>query len=139
MHFPLPQLCLPHSRCLAIISSQPTSFYHDPISSTRGMADQIVFAHFQALFDSALQVYKRQTGITLANHFLMAQLDSCRTVEDITALFQRQAEAVGGDLQARNRIIKSIKTTVSILTPLHVAVGLVRQNALLARLTVSHP
>jgi len=94
----------------------------------------MVSAHFQALFDSALQAYKRKTGITLADHFLTAQLDTCSTVEDVTALLQRQAEAVS-DLRARHRIINSIKTTVSILTPLHVAVGLVRQNALMACFT----
>jgi len=98
------------------------------------MADQIVSTHFQAIFDSALQAYKKKTGITLAEHFLTAQLENCSAVEDITALLQRQAEAVS-DLQARQRIIKSIKTTVSILTPLHVAVGLVRQNTLMACFT----
>jgi hypothetical protein len=98
------------------------------------MADQMVSTHFQALFDSALQAYKRNTGITLAEHSLTAQLDRCSTVEDMTALLQRQAEAIS-DLQARHRIIKSIKTTVSILIPLHVAVGLVRQNALMACFT----
>lgn len=49
------------------------------------MADRIVSAHFQALFDSALQAYKKKTGITLAEHFLTKQLESCSTVEDITA------------------------------------------------------
>jgi hypothetical protein len=100
------------------------------------MADQIVSV--QALFDFALQAYKRKTGITLADHLLTTQLESCSTVEDIITLFQRQAEAVS-DLQARHRVINSIKTTVSILTPLHIALGLVRQSTLLPCFTVSHP
>ena len=95
------------------------------------MADQIISAHFQALFESALRAYKKKTGITLAEHPLTVQLESCHSIEDITTILQRQAEAVD-DLQARDRIIKSLKTTVSILALLSVAVGLVRLNVLVS-------
>jgi hypothetical protein len=93
------------------------------------MTDQ---SGFQAHFDTALQTYERMTGIILAQHPLVVQLESCVSVGDTTAFLQRQAEPVS-DFQARDKIMKSIETVVSILTSLydvpslaHV-VGLVRQ------------
>jgi hypothetical protein len=97
------------------------------------MADQSRSAHFQALFESALKAYERKTGITLAQHPLAVKLQSCHSVEDVTALLLGQAKAFS-DFQANNRITKAIETTVSILTPLSDAtsladaVGLVRQK-----------
>jgi hypothetical protein len=98
------------------------------------MTDQSGFARYQSLFESALQDYKKKTGVTLAEHPLTAELESCHIVEDITVVLQRQVEAVS-DLQTKDRITKWINTTVSILTPLSNvasltdAVGLVRQSA----------
>jgi hypothetical protein len=98
------------------------------------MTDQPGSPRFQSLVESALQDYKKKTGITLAEHPLMAELESSHTIEDITVVLQRQVEAVS-DLKAKDRITKWIKTTVSILTPLSNAasltdaVGLVRQSA----------
>ena len=91
--------------------------------------------HFQALFESALQAYQTKTGITLAEHPLAVQLQSCNTVESITTLVQGQAQAFS-NYREGDRIMKSIKTTVSILiqlsaaAPLADAVGLVRQIAM---------
>jgi hypothetical protein len=92
------------------------------------MADQSRFAHFQALFESALRGYEKKTGITLAQHPLAVKLQSCHSVEDVTALLQGQAK-VFSDFHTNDRIIKAIKTTVSILTPLSDAAGLVRQKS----------
>ena len=38
------------------------------------MAVQLIPARFQALFESALQVYERKTGITLVQHPIAAEL-----------------------------------------------------------------
>ena len=96
--------------------------------------------HFQALFESALQAYQTKTGITLAEHALAVQLQSCNTVESITTLVQGQAQAFSRYREG-DRIMKSIKTILSILTPLSAAapladaVGLVRQIAMVVRFT----
>jgi len=101
------------------------------------MADHSGPARLQALFESALQAYEKKTGITLAQHPLAKQLESCHSIEDTTALLRRQVEAVN-DSQANDRMMKAIKTTVSILTPLSDAaslvdaVGLVRGKPLMA-------
>jgi len=87
-----------------------------------------------------LQAYQAKTGITLGEHALAVQLQNCNTVESIATLVQSQAQAFS-DYQESDRIMKSIKTIVSILTslsaaaPLANAVGLVRQVAMVVRFT----
>ena len=102
------------------------------------MADQSGSAcRFQALFESALQTYEEKTGVTLAEHPLAVQLRSCHSVDSITAVLQSQAQAFS-DFTESDRIVKSIKTTVSNLTRLSCApslvptFGLVRQDVLMA-------
>jgi len=87
------------------------------------MPDPSGSPHFQALFESALQAYHTKTGITLAEHPFAVQLQNCNTVESITTLIQGQAQAFS-NYRESDRIMKSIKTIVSILTPLSVAATL---------------
>ena len=100
------------------------------------MGDQSGSAHFQALFDSALQAYEKDTGVPLADHPLAAQLQDCHSVESITLLLQHQAKHFG-DFRGKNRVMKLIESTVSILstlsanTALGASIGLVRQNTLI--------
>ena len=98
---------------------------------------------FRDLFDDALHVYEKETGITLANHSLAVKLQGCESVGAITALLQDQAK----DFKKSEKITKSIGTIVSILTPLSFAaslpdaVGLVCQKVLqtcFTSLTVHH-
>jgi hypothetical protein len=100
------------------------------------MGDQPESAHFQALFDFALQAYEKDTGVPLADHPLATQLQGCHDVESIIALLQHQANHFD-DFRGRNRIMKLIESTVSILstlsanTVLGASIGLVRQNTLM--------
>jgi len=109
------------------------------------MTDQPGSARFQALLESALQVYEKMTGVTLVDSedSLAIGLQRCHSIDDITALLQDKAPSV--DLQHRDRIFKSIKATVSILTRISAVTsvidnaGPVRQKVLkvcLAFLTV---
>jgi hypothetical protein len=97
------------------------------------MADRSASTRVRALFEFALQAYEKKTGITLTKHPLAVQLQSCHTVESITGLVQDQALAFC-EFQGKDRIMKSIKSTVSILTTLSAtaclgdAIGLVRQK-----------
>jgi len=104
------------------------------------MAHQSESARFQALFEPALQAYEKKTGVSLAQHPLAIKLQSCDTVEAITGLLQDQAR-VFGHFQGSDKIMKSLKTTVSILSKLSSAAfladafGLVRHKGLMACLT----
>jgi hypothetical protein len=95
---------------------------------------------FRALFESALLGYEEKTGITLADHPLAVQLQSCHSVESITAFLQGQAQAIS-NIRENDRIMKSIKTSVSILSLLSTAdsladaFDLVRQKAVMACFT----
>jgi len=101
------------------------------------MTDQSGSARFQELFESALRAYEKKTGITLSRHPLAVKLQSCDSVEGVTALLQDQAK----NFHKSDKIIKPMETIVSILTPLSFAaslpdtLGLVRKDALMSCFT----
>jgi hypothetical protein len=105
------------------------------------MAENSRSARFNSLFESALHAYEKKTGIKLPEHPLALQIQSHHSVDDISTLLQNQAQAVNNDSHSIERIIQSIKKTVSILNPLSDAtsladdVGLVSQQALMADFT----
>jgi hypothetical protein len=90
-------------------------------------------SQFRALFESALQDYQTQTGITLSEHPLAIQLEDCHSAGFIVAFLRDQARSLG-DFKGRDKIIKSIEGTVSVLCRLSAtaalgdAMGLVRQK-----------
>ena len=99
------------------------------------MAHQSESARFQALFEPALQAYEKKVGVSFAQHPLAIKLQSCDTVEAITGLLEGQAQAFV-HLQGSDKIMRSIKVTVSILSKISSAAsladtfGLVRKKAL---------
>ena len=110
------------------------------------MTDQPASARFQALLEKALQDYEKKASITFPDweDSLAIRLQRCHTIDDITTLLQDKMQAFD-DFRQRDRIFKSIKATVSILTPISAlasaadGAGLVRQKFLktcLAFLTV---
>jgi len=83
---------------------------------------------------SALWAYEKQAGIALAENPIAVQLQNCHSVESIMTLLQRETQAFN-TFRESDRIMKSIKTTVSELTTLDAttslgedAFGLVRQK-----------
>ena len=100
------------------------------------MADRSGPARFQTRFEPALRAYEKKTGVSLAQHPLAQQLQSSNTAQDGILVLQGQVQAF--DEFQRDKIIKSIKATLSILTPLSAAAsladtfGLVRPEALMA-------
>jgi len=87
------------------------------------MADMSGSTRFRALFESALQVYEKKTGITLPTHPLAVQLQSCHSVESITSLVEDQASTFS-DIREKDRAMKSVKSTISILTTLSATASL---------------
>ena len=92
------------------------------------MTDQPGSARFQALLESALQVYEKKAGVTVADFGdpLVIQLQRCHSIDGITTLLQDKLQAID-DFRQRDRIFKSIKATISILTPVS-AVGSVAED-----------
>jgi len=94
------------------------------------MDDHSESTRFHALFESAFQAYKEKTGITLAEHPLAIQVQSCHSVESMTAIVQDQASAFN-EFRGKNRLMKLVTKTLLILTilsaaiPTHATFGLV--------------
>jgi len=99
------------------------------------MADQLGSTGVLALYESALQAYEKNAGVALAKHPLTSQLQSCDSVGSMTSVLLGQAQALG-EFQGSDRVMKSIKSIVSISTRLSstaapaIDIGLVRQQAL---------
>ena len=109
-----------------IIYSQPTPLFHIP-------SLLIWVTHSWTVFEFALQGYREKTGITLIEHPLAVQLQSCQSVESIIVVLQGQVQAFG-EFRGIDRLMKSVRNTVSILTTLSTSASLgecydlVRQN-----------
>ena len=110
------------------------------------MTDRPASGRFQALLESALQECKKRPGVILVDKedSLAIQLQCCHSIDDITTLLQGKTRAFD-DSQQHDRILNSIKATVSILSPVSAIVsladdaGLVRQKVMencLAFLTI---
>ena len=106
------------------------------------MTDQPGLARFQVLLESAVRAYEKNAGAISADleDSLAMRIQRCHSIDDIATLLQGQAQAID-DFQQRDRIFKSIKTTVSVLSPTYSVasiadnVALVRQRALRACFT----
>jgi hypothetical protein len=81
------------------------------------MGDHYGPTRFRALFASTLQGYKKNTGISLAEHPLTLQLQNCRSMESIASLMQDQMQT-SSDVGENDRLIGSIKKAISILSTL---------------------
>ena len=78
------------------------------------MSHQSESGRFRGLFDAALQHYEQATNIILANHPLAEKLQNCHTVESTTNFLQDKVRELG-DFRGSDRVMVSIKNTVSIL------------------------
>jgi hypothetical protein len=108
--------------------ARPLIFVHHPIPTSHSldsptqhyfvscdMSDNLQSSRIEALFESALHDYEKQTGIPLAKHPLAEQLQNCRSVDSVTALLQEQARAFK-DFRNGDKIMKSLKSIVSALS-----------------------
>ena len=88
---------------------------------------------FPLLFEAALQQYEKQTEISLTKHPLAEQLQNCDSVDIVIALLQEQVQAFS-EFRGTDRIMKSLKGIVSVLSTLSAvaslsdSIGLVRRK-----------
>jgi hypothetical protein len=78
------------------------------------MIDQSA-SHLQALFDTALRDYEKQTGTSLTKHPLVERLEHCHNVESVMAVLEDQSKALREFRGSDGRITKSLKSAVSVL------------------------
>jgi hypothetical protein len=86
---------------------------------------------FRILFDAALQDYKDKTGNTLTDHPIAKQLETCESVDSITAILQEQARSFCEFKENDGRLMKALNSSVDVLcapsisSALNEAIGLV--------------
>jgi hypothetical protein len=78
------------------------------------MGDQSGPSHFQELFEAAFRDYEKQTGKTLTNHPLAEKLQSCDSVESVTAVLREQTE-ISSEIQGKDKVLKPLKNVLSVL------------------------
>jgi hypothetical protein len=79
------------------------------------MTDQSGSSRLRVLFEAALNDYKQQTGIELAEHPLSERLQYYNSVESVTAILCEQAQ----DLKEFREKDKVLKPLGKVLTVLH--------------------
>ena len=87
---------------------------------------------FQGLFDTALQDYEIQTKTSLVDHPFAKQLESCNSVDSVTAILQEQAKIFHEFRGDDGKFMKSLKYSVNFLYTLSITtggIGLVRPES----------
>jgi len=108
------------------------------------MTDQSVSSRLQTLFELALEDYEIQTKISLAKHPLAQKLEDCHSLESITTTLLQDQAGTFGEFRESDRIMKSIRSTVSSLFKLSAtaalgdgSIRLVRQKTLMSAFHIS--
>ena len=73
-------------------------------------------SRFQALFQTALKSYKKQTKEDLLAHPLVSQLHSCDSTAAIVAILQDQVQVLGKSRSGDDRLTKWLNPTVNVLS-----------------------
>jgi hypothetical protein len=84
------------------------------------MSDQSGPSYFQVLLEAAYRDYETQTGMTLVNHPLAEKLQSCDSVESVTAVLREQTEA-SSEIRGKDKVLKPLKNVLSVLHKLSTA------------------
>ncbi|KAF8465160.1 hypothetical protein DFH94DRAFT_848720 [Russula ochroleuca] len=76
---------------------------------------------FQELFSAALRDFEGQTGTRLVEHPFAKQLETCDSVDSITAILQEQAQIFRKFRGDDGKIMKSVKSSVDVLYTLSIS------------------
>ena len=78
------------------------------------MSAQSGSSRLRVLFEDALENYKQQTGIQLAEHPLAERLQDCNSVESITTILREQAQDFK-EFRDKDKVLKPLKKVLTIL------------------------
>jgi hypothetical protein len=78
------------------------------------MSDQPGSSRLRVLFDAALEDYKQQTCIELAEHPLAERLQDSNTVESVTAILCEQAQDFE-KFREKDKVLKPLKKVLTVL------------------------
>ena len=98
-------------------------------SLTFDMSDQPGSSHLRVLFEAALEDYKQQTGIQLAEHPLAERLQDGNSVESVTAILREQAQDFR-EFREKDKVLRPLKKVLTILHGLSSAANFARDVGL---------
>jgi len=78
------------------------------------MNDQSGSSHLRVLFETALEDYKKETGIELAKHSLAERLQDCNSVESVTDILREQAQDFK-EFREKDKVLKPLKKVLTVL------------------------
>jgi hypothetical protein len=107
------------------------------ISSISDMSQPSSSTTLQALFDAALQDYKDITGNTLTDHPIARQLETCESVNSITAILQEQARSFREFRGNDGKLMKALNSSVDVLCTPSISSALNEAIGLVVRLSVN--
>jgi len=78
------------------------------------MTDQSGSSHLRVLFEAALEDYKQQTGIELAEHPLAERLQDCNSVESVVTAIREQAQDFK-KFREKDRVLEPLEKVLTVL------------------------
>jgi len=78
---------------------------------------------YQAIFDNALEIYRKKTGEDLLSHPLHAKLESCHSPIDILTVLQQQLTALDRPGTGNDILTTLLNPTVKVLSAFSATIG----------------
>ena len=78
------------------------------------MSDQSRSSHLRVLFEAALEDYKHQTGIELAEHPLAERLQYYNSVESVTDILREHAQDFK-EFREKDKVLKPLRKVLAVL------------------------
>ena len=109
-------LCTPLSphHLLPVNELPPSNPSFSQGSTTFYMSDQPRLSRLRVLFEAALEDYKQQTGIELAEHPLAERLQDGNTVESVITILHEQAQDFK-EFRQKDIVLKPLKKVLTVL------------------------
>jgi hypothetical protein len=78
---------------------------------------------YQAIFDSALETYKKETGKDLTSDPLLCSIENCNSPEAVLGILQVQIRKPGQPESSHNRLPTWLYPTVNVLSAFSATIG----------------
>ena len=80
-------------------------------------------SRYQAIFDYALETYRKRTGEDLISHPLHAKLESCHSPADILTVLRQQLPVLDPPGIVNDRLTTLLDSTVTVLNAFSATIG----------------
>jgi hypothetical protein len=99
--------------------------YYPPTTSTMPQTSPgaVSRSNYQAIFDSALEVYKKKTGKDLTSHPLLRTFETCNSPDDVLDVLQAQILAPGKPQSSGDKLLERLNPTINVLNAFSATIG----------------